>query len=89
MADVKATWASVIGAVRNALLGVPAKAKQRIPHLAVAEVGVITDLIREALGAVADGREETSDGHDEAEARRGERSDPGEGARARESAVVA
>jgi phage terminase Nu1 subunit (DNA packaging protein) len=35
------------------MLGVPSKAKQRIPHLTPDEVAVLLDLIREALQNLA------------------------------------
>jgi phage terminase Nu1 subunit (DNA packaging protein) len=39
---------------KNALLGLPSKAKQRIPSLTVAEVGILDALVRECLEALAD-----------------------------------
>ena len=40
---------------RTRMLGVPSTAKQRIPHLEVEEVELITTLIREALDELAAG----------------------------------
>ena len=39
---------------KNQLLGVPSKAKQRLPHLTVADVSVLDTLIRECLTGLAD-----------------------------------
>lgn len=51
---VKIEIASMIATVRTRLLGVPTKAKQRIPHLTRDDVNEIEDLIREALEELAD-----------------------------------
>jgi phage terminase Nu1 subunit (DNA packaging protein) len=40
---------------RTRLLGVPSAAKQRIPHLEIEEVEVLTLLVREALEELAAG----------------------------------
>lgn len=51
----RATWASVAGIVKTALMAVPSKAKQEIPRLTLEEVGILEELIREALEEVAGG----------------------------------
>jgi hypothetical protein len=44
---------AAINITRTVMLGVPSKAKQRIPHLTPDEVAVLDDLIREALQNLA------------------------------------
>jgi phage terminase Nu1 subunit (DNA packaging protein) len=44
---------AAINITRTVMLGVPSKAKQRIPHLTPDEVAVLLDLIREALQGLA------------------------------------
>jgi hypothetical protein len=44
---------AAINITRTVMLGVPSKAKQRIPHLTPDEVAVLLDLIREALQNLA------------------------------------
>jgi len=51
--SAQATWASVAGIVKTALLAVPSKAKQEIPRLTLDEVAILEELIREALEEVA------------------------------------
>lgn len=51
----KATWASVAGIVKTALLAVPSRTKQLIPRLTLEEVAILEELIRVALEEVADG----------------------------------
>ena len=46
---VEATWAKVITDSKTKLLGVPSRAKARIPHLSLEEVEILNVLIREAL----------------------------------------
>lgn len=41
-------------AVRTRLLGLPAKIKQRLPHVAVEDVRVIDEIVRAALEVLAD-----------------------------------
>jgi hypothetical protein len=53
--DVEAAWAGAVNVTRSKLLGVPSAAKQRIPHLELEEVEVLTVLIREALEELATG----------------------------------
>lgn len=53
--DVTTAWTQAVNLTRTKLLGVPSTVKQRIPHLEVEEVAVITGLIREALEELASG----------------------------------
>jgi hypothetical protein len=53
--DVEQAWSQAVNLTRTKLLGVPSTVKQRIPHLELEEVELITDLIREALGELAAG----------------------------------
>jgi hypothetical protein len=41
---------------KTKLLGIPVRARQQLPHLSVADVGVLDSLVREALEDLADGR---------------------------------
>ena len=53
--DVEQAWGQAVNITRGRLLGVPSTAKQRIPHLEVEEVELLTTLIREALDELAAG----------------------------------
>jgi phage terminase Nu1 subunit (DNA packaging protein) len=53
--DVELAWGSAVNITRTRLLGVPSTAKQRIPHLEVEEVELLSTLIREALDELAAG----------------------------------
>jgi hypothetical protein len=53
--DVEQAWGAAVNITRTRLLGVASTAKQRIPHLEVEEVELITTLIREALDELAAG----------------------------------
>lgn len=53
--DVMQAWSQAVNLTRVKLLGVPSTVKQRIPHLEVEEIEVITSLIREALEELAGG----------------------------------
>lgn len=53
--DVTQAWTQAVNLTRVKLLGVPSTVKQRIPHLEVEEIEVITCLIREALEELAGG----------------------------------
>lgn len=57
LSEVRAEVAARYTVVRTRLLGVPARVKQRAPHLAAADVRLIDDFIREALEELADGVE--------------------------------
>jgi len=53
--DVEHAWATAVNICRSRLLGVPSVAKQRIPHLDLNEVEMLTTLIRDALEELAAG----------------------------------
>lgn len=53
--DVELAWGNAVNITRTRLLGVPSTAKQRIPHLQIEEVELLTTLIREALDELAAG----------------------------------
>ena len=53
--EVGQAWDAAVNITRTVMLGVPSKAKQRIPHLTPDEVAVLMDLIREALSGLAAG----------------------------------
>jgi hypothetical protein len=53
--DVEQAWGGAVNITRTRLLGVASTARQRIPHLDVEEVELITTLIREALEELAAG----------------------------------
>ena len=53
--DVDQAWNQAVNLTRTKLLGVPSTVKQRIPHLELEEVELITALIREALEELASG----------------------------------
>jgi len=53
--DVDLAWGQAVNITRTRLLGVPSTAKQRIPHLEIEEVELLTTLIREALDELAAG----------------------------------
>ena len=52
-ADVERAWAQSVTIAKTALMGVPSRAKERIPHLTLDEIETITELIRSALEEVA------------------------------------
>ena len=49
MDEVENKWCNIITNARNKLLGIPAKAKQRIPDLDTNAVACLDDIVREAL----------------------------------------
>lgn len=51
--DVERAQAAALAISKTRLLGVPSTAKQRIPHLSLDEVEILTGLIREALDELA------------------------------------
>jgi hypothetical protein len=53
--DVQQAWSAAVNITRTKLLGIPSVAKQRIPHLDLEEVEVLTGLLREALEELAAG----------------------------------
>lgn len=54
VSDVQAKWAEVITISRTKVLGIPSKAKQRIPDLTQDQVVVLEDIVREALEELAE-----------------------------------
>jgi phage terminase Nu1 subunit (DNA packaging protein) len=53
--DAELAWSQAVNITRTRMLGVPSTAKQRIPHLEIEEVDLLTGLIREALDELAAG----------------------------------
>lgn len=53
--NFRTKYSAMIVTARTRLLGVPSKAKGRIPHLSIEDIGILTTLIREALQEAADG----------------------------------
>lgn len=51
--DAEMSWSALVVAARTRLLGVPSRAKQRLPSLSAADVAVLDELIREALDELA------------------------------------
>ncbi len=51
---MQAKWAEVITISRTKVLGIPSKAKQRIPDLTQDQVVVLEDIVREALEELAE-----------------------------------
>jgi hypothetical protein len=54
-AEVEAKWVEVITISRTKVLGVPSKAKQRIPDLTQDQIAILEDIVREALEELAEG----------------------------------
>jgi hypothetical protein len=52
---VEQAWNAAVNITRTKLLGIPSVAKQRIPHLELEEVELLTVLLREALQELAAG----------------------------------
>ena len=48
-AEVQLRWSARVVAARTKLLGLPSRAKQRLPHLTAADLATLDKLIREAL----------------------------------------
>lgn len=59
--DVETTWAQVITTAKTKILGVPSRVRQRIPHLSLEEVDIISGIIREALEEIAVQAEDIDD----------------------------
>ncbi len=53
-AEVSAKLVTVFSECKTALLGIPSRARQALPHLTVADIGTIEGLIREALEALGE-----------------------------------
>lgn len=51
--DVEREWLEIITMARTKLLGIPTKAKQRLPDLDTDAIGVLDDIVREALEDLA------------------------------------
>lgn len=51
--EVEHGWVEIITRARTKLLGIPTKAKQRIPDLDTDAIGVLDDIVREALEDLA------------------------------------
>lgn len=56
--EVEKAWTDAISASKTKLLALPTMAKQRIPHLDLEEIEILTELIREALEALANESED-------------------------------
>jgi len=56
--EVEKAWSDAINASKTKLLALPTMAKQRIPHLDLEEIEILTELVREALEALANESEE-------------------------------
>jgi hypothetical protein len=54
VADVEAKWVEIAVLVRTKVLGIPTKAKQRIPDLDVDAITALDDIVRETLEELAD-----------------------------------
>tara|TARA_R100000664_G_C2712531_1_gene108793 strand:+ start:162 stop:674 length:513 start_codon:yes stop_codon:yes gene_type:complete len=52
--EVKSSWENIVTTARTKLLGVPTKAKQRIPDLDANAMAHLDDIIREALEELAE-----------------------------------
>ena len=55
--DVEREWLEEITMARTKLLGIPTKAKQRLPDLDTDAIGVLDDIVREALEDLANSDE--------------------------------
>lgn len=53
--EVETTWAALVVAARTLLLGLPTRARQRLPHLMASDLAVLDSLVREALEELANG----------------------------------
>jgi len=51
--DVETRWATLVVAARTTLLGLPTRAKQRLPHLSSLDLVELDKLVREALEELA------------------------------------
>ena len=51
---MKATWLQLIALAKTKVLGIPSKAKQRIPDLDVSAMNCLEDIVRESLEEIAD-----------------------------------
>ena len=51
--EIEAKWVEIITMARTKLLGIPTKAKQRIPDLDTDAIGILDDIVRECLEDLA------------------------------------
>ena len=51
--EIEDAWVNIVTVVRTKLLGIPTKAKQRLPDLDTTAIACIDDIIREALEELA------------------------------------
>ncbi len=54
-------FAEIVSVAKTKLLGLPARIKQRLPHVATDDIKVIDDLMREALEGLAAGDDDEDD----------------------------
>ena len=59
-AAVKTSWAQIISLARTKVLGIPSKAKQRIPDLDTSAMTCLEDIVRESLEDLASSELETA-----------------------------
>ena len=59
-AAVKSSWAQIISLARTKVLGIPSKAKQRIPDLDTSAMTCLEDIVRESLEDLASSELETA-----------------------------
>ena len=59
-AEVKTSWAQIISLARTKVLGIPSKAKQRIPDLDTSAMTCLEDIVRESLEDLASSELETA-----------------------------
>ena len=59
-AEVKSSWAQIISLARTKVLGIPSKAKQRIPDLDTSAMTCLEDIVRESLEDLASSELETA-----------------------------
>ena len=57
MAEVQAKWVEIVNVAKTKILGIPSKAKQRIPDLDSTAMSCLEDIINEALEDLAAGGE--------------------------------
>jgi hypothetical protein len=55
-AEIKGRIVEIFTTCRSKLLGLPTKAKQRLPHLTITDVNVLDDVVRESLEELVPGR---------------------------------
>jgi phage terminase Nu1 subunit (DNA packaging protein) len=54
VAEVAQRWAGIVLHARTALLGLPMRARQRLPHLSASDAVVLDGMVREALEGLAE-----------------------------------